>query len=206
MPEAGTSACRSAPTRIRRTSARPRRTSSSRRAPCATTSRGRYRATPRCFSPPADALPSRPFGFLETLMRSLRLVPVFCLSALVAAVATPALALKYAAPEHRLKVDPAILVWKPGEVASEPEEALNLVGADVMDEITLGWVKLFRKAYPKLSVTMEARASGTGGPALTEARAHLAPVGRELLPPEEKAFVDKFGYKPFAIRVATGSV
>jgi phosphate transport system substrate-binding protein len=53
---------------------------------------------------------------------------------------------------------------------------------------------------------MEARASGTGGPALTEARAHLAPVGRELLPPEEKAFVDKFGYKPFAIRVATGSV
>ncbi len=92
-------------------------------------------------------------------MRSLRLVPVLCLSALVAAVATPALALKYAAPEHRLKVDPAILVWKPGEVASEPEEALNLVGADVMDEITLGWVKLFRKAYPKLSVTMEARAS-----------------------------------------------
>jgi phosphate transport system substrate-binding protein len=138
-------------------------------------------------------------------MRSLRLVPVLCLSALVAAVATPALALKYAAPEHRLKVDPTILVWKPGEVASEPEEALNLVGADVMDEITLGWVKLFRKTYPKLSVTMEARASGTGGPALTEGRAHLAPVGRELLPPEEKAFVDKFGYKPLAIRVATGS-
>jgi phosphate transport system substrate-binding protein len=75
-----------------------------------------------------------------------------------------------------------------------------------MDEITLGWVRLFRKAYPRLSVTMEARASGTGGPALTEGRAHLAPVGRELLPPEEKAFVDKFGYKPFAIRVATGSV
>lgn len=120
-------------------------------------------------------------------------------------VATPAFALKYAAPEHQLTVDPAIPSWKPGEVVSEPEEALNLVGADVMDEITLGWVKLFRKAYPKLSVTMEARASGTGGPALVSGTAQLAPVGRELLPAEEKSFVDKFGYKPLAIRVATGS-
>src|SRR5262249_21018429 len=71
--------------------------------------------------------------------------------------------------------------------------------------ITLGWVKMFRKAYPKLSVTMEARASGTGGPALTEGRAHLAPVGRELLPAEHDGFVAKFGYEPFAVRVATGS-
>src|ERR1700738_1459909 len=139
-------------------------------------------------------------------MRLPRLAPALYLSVLVGAAATPAPALKYAAPEHRLKVDPTIPVWMPGEVASEPEEALNLVGADVMDEITLGWVKLFRRAYPKLSVTMEARASGTGGPALTEGRAHLAPVGRELLPPEEKAFVEKFGYKPLAIRVATGSL
>jgi phosphate transport system substrate-binding protein len=80
------------------------------------------------------------------------------------------------------------------------------VGADVMDEMTLGWVKLMRQAYPRLSVTMEARASGTGAPALIAGRAHVAPIGREMLPAEEKAFIDKFGYKPFAIRVATGSV
>jgi phosphate transport system substrate-binding protein len=139
-------------------------------------------------------------------MRSPVIPHLLCFAAVASLVATPAFALKYAAPEHHLSVDPAIPSWKPGEVASEPEEALNLVGADVMDEITLGWVKLFRKAYPKLSVTMEARASGTGGPALTDGRAHLAPVGRELLPAEEKSFVDKFGYKPLAIRVATGSV
>jgi phosphate transport system substrate-binding protein len=137
---------------------------------------------------------------METLMRFLRL------AALIGLIAAPAFALKYAAPEHHLSVDPAIPGWKPGELTIVPEEELHLVGADVMDEITLGWVKIFRKAYPKLSVSMEARASGTGGPALTEARAHLAPVGRELLPPEEKAFVDKFGYKPFAVRAATGSV
>ena len=131
----------------------------------------------------------------------------FHIAAIVAAIAAaPAFALKYAAPEHRLAVDPAIPSWKPAELAVAPEEELNLVGADVMDEITLGWVRLFRKAYPRLSVTMEARASGTGGPALTDGRAELAPVGRELLPAEEKAFVDKFGYKPLAIKVATGSV
>jgi phosphate transport system substrate-binding protein len=129
-----------------------------------------------------------------------------CLAALASFTASPAFALKYAAPEHQLSVDPAIPSWKPGELTVVPEEELHLVGADVMDEITLGWVKVFRKAYPRLSVTMEARASGTGGPALTEGRADLAPVGRELLPPEEKAFVDKFGYKPLAIRVATGSL
>jgi len=128
------------------------------------------------------------------------------LAVLAAVLSAPAFALKHAAPEHNLKADPSLPAWKPGELTIAPEEELNLVGADVMDEITLGWAKAFRKQYPRLSVTMEARASGTGGPALTEGRAHLAPVGRELLPAEEKAFVDKFGYRPFAIKVATGSV
>ena len=121
---------------------------------------------------------------------------------------TPSLswALKYAAPGPRIPVDPSIPAWDPGQVVVEPEEELNLVGADVMDEITLGWIKIFRQQHPRLSVTMEARASGTGGPALTEGRAHMAPVGRELMPAEEEAFVKKFGYKPLAIKVATGSV
>jgi phosphate transport system substrate-binding protein len=118
----------------------------------------------------------------------------------------PAWAVKYAAPGPRIPVDPSIPSWQPSALTVEPEEEFNLVGADTMDEITLGWVKLFRQAYPKLSVTMEARGSGTGGPALTEGIAHAAPVGRELLPAEEEAFVRKFGYRPLAIRVATGSV
>lgn len=120
---------------------------------------------------------------------------------------TPAsFALKYAEIEHHLQVDPTIANWQPGPVASVPEEELSLVGADVMDEITLGWIKLYRKAYPRLSVTMEAKASGAGAPGLISGKGDLAPVGREMLPAEEKAFVAKFGYEPFAIKVATGSV
>jgi phosphate transport system substrate-binding protein len=125
---------------------------------------------------------------------------------IIASLATPALALKYASVQHHLAPDPSIPAWHPGPLQIQPEEEFNLVGADVMDEMTLGWVKLFRQAYPQLSVTMEARASGAGAPALVEGRAHAAPVGRELLPAEEKAFIDKFGYPPLAIRVATGSV
>src|SRR3954465_12379083 len=127
------------------------------------------------------------------------------LATLVLSLAAPAFALKYAAIEHHLKADPAIAEWKPAPVQSVPEEELNIVGADIMDEITLGWAKLFRQAYPRLSVTMEARASGTGVPALTAGIAHLAPVGREALPKEHDDFVKKFGYEPFAIKVATGS-
>lgn len=128
------------------------------------------------------------------------------LLALSLLAATPALAVKHAAPEHNLKADAAIPAWKPGPLEVQPEEEFNLVGADIMDEITLGWAKLMREAYPRLSVTMEARASGTGVPALTEGKAHAAPVGREALPAEHEAFVKKYGYAPFAIKVATGSL
>jgi phosphate transport system substrate-binding protein len=120
--------------------------------------------------------------------------------------ASPAFALKYAAVEHHLKADPAIPAWTPGPLQIQPEEEFNLVGADIMDEITLGWIKLMRQAYPRLSVTMEARSSGSGVPALTNGTAHAAPVGREALPAEHDAFVKKYGYEPFAIRVATGSL
>ncbi len=117
-----------------------------------------------------------------------------------------AFALKHAPVEHQLKADPALPVWTPGKLVTEPEEEFNLVGADIMDEITLGWVKQFRAAYPKLSVTMEARSSGSGVPALTKGIAHAAPVGREAMPAEREEFVKKYGYEPFAIRVATGSL
>lgn len=121
-------------------------------------------------------------------------------------VSEPAAALKYAKREHNLHADARIPKYVPGPLTTVPEEEFNVVGADVMDEMTLGWVKLMRQAYPRLSVTLEARASGSGGPALTNGIAHAAPVGRELLPAEAEAFRKKFGYEATAFRVATGSV
>ena len=62
--------------------------------------------------------------------KALALVGAVCAAALFAAVAPPAFALKFAAVEHHLKVDPATPVWKPAAVQTEPEEELGLVGAD----------------------------------------------------------------------------
>src|SRR5437870_1693540 len=45
-----------------------------------------------------------------------------CAAVLGAALASPALALKYAEPEHNLKVDPATPAWQPGKVPI-PEDA-----------------------------------------------------------------------------------
>ena len=129
-----------------------------------------------------------------------------CAAAICALAAVPAFALKYAAPEHNLRADPSIPAWQPGEVKSEPEEELAIVGADIMDEIVLEWTKLYRKQYPRLSVTLDLRASGTGVPGLTSGKGHLGPVGREAFASEKKPFIDKFGYEPLEIKVATGSV
>ncbi len=134
------------------------------------------------------------------------LVVAATLAALSAMFSAPTFALKYAQPEHNLKVDPSLPNWQPGEVKSEPEEELALVGADIMDEISLGWTKIYRKQYPRLSLTLDLRASGAGAPGLVSGKGHLAPVGREMFPAEVKSFVDKFGYEPTRIRVATGSV
>jgi phosphate transport system substrate-binding protein len=128
------------------------------------------------------------------------------LAALSSLFAVPGFALKYAAPEHNLSVDPSIPSWKPGEVKSEPEEELTIVGADIMDEIVLGWTKIYRKQYPRLSLTLDLRASGAGGPGLASGKGMLAPVGREMFPAEKKLFTDKYGYEPLEIKVATGSV
>ncbi|MGH8277215.1 MAG: hypothetical protein ACRETH_11030, partial [Steroidobacteraceae bacterium] len=107
---------------------------------------------------------------MPALLRTL-LPRGLCVVAGLVLATGPASALKYAPVQHHLAVDPSIPAWRPAELNIRPEEEFHLVGADVMDEITLGWVKLFRRAYPKLSVTMEARASGSGAPALVDGRA-----------------------------------
>ena len=135
---------------------------------------------------------------------------IVCAALVAAALISPtALALKHAEPEHNLNVDPTTPAWQPGKVPI-PEDAkeveLNIVGSDTMDELVVGWAKLYRKQYREISVTEDLRASGAGSPGLASGKGDLAPVAREMFPSEIKAFVDKFGYEPTPIKVASGSV
>ena len=82
---------------------------------------------------------------------------------------------------------------------------LQSIGADTMETLMKYWIEDFQKLYPDVKFDMEAKASGTAGPALSNGKADLGPVAREMLPAEEQEFEKKFGYKPFAVRVAGGS-
>jgi phosphate transport system substrate-binding protein len=82
---------------------------------------------------------------------------------------------------------------------------LQSVGADTMEALMKYWIEDFQKLYPNVKIDMEAKASGTAGPALTNGTADLGPVARETLPAEVQEFEKKFGYKPYAVRVAGGS-
>ena len=82
---------------------------------------------------------------------------------------------------------------------------LQSIGADTMETLMKYWIEDFQQIYPNVKIDMEAKASGTAGPALTEGKADLGPVAREMLPAEDEQFEKKFGYKATAIRVAGGS-
>ena len=67
------------------------------------------------------------------------------------------------------------------------EVELNIVGSDTMDELVIGWTKLYRKQYPVISVTEDLRASGAGSPGLVSGKGDFSSfisIGRGGTEPE----------------------
>ncbi len=102
----------------------------------------------------------------------------------------------------RANLDPALESYKP---SMKVEGEIRSIGADTMEDLTKFWIEGFTKSHPRAKFTMEAKASGTAVPGLTDGKADVGPCAREVLPPELGPFEKKFGYKPFAVRVASGS-
>jgi phosphate transport system substrate-binding protein len=100
------------------------------------------------------------------------------------------------------RLDPALASYQP---ATTVKGEIRSVGADTMEELTKLWIAGFSKVQPGATFTMDAKASGTAVPALTDGKADIGPCAREVLPPELVPFQKKFGYEPFAVRVASGS-
>jgi phosphate transport system substrate-binding protein len=97
------------------------------------------------------------------------------------------------------RLDPALASYQP---ATTVKGEIRSVGADTMEELTKLWIAGFSKVQPGATFT---KASGTAVPALTDGKADIGPCAREVLPPELGPFQKKFGYEPFAVRVASGS-
>lgn len=100
------------------------------------------------------------------------------------------------------KASPHLPVYKKG---GDISGTIRSVGADTMEDLMKLWIDDFRKIYPNVNFDMQAKASGTAAPALTDGSADIGPVAREMLPNEVTPFQQKYGYEPFAIRVAGGS-
>ena len=74
------------------------------------------------------------------------------------------------------KADTGFPEYKPsGELTGR----LRSVGADTIEALMKMWIDDFNKLYPGIHFTMEAKASGTAGPALTDGSADLGPVAPE---------------------------
>lgn len=99
-------------------------------------------------------------------------------------------------------VDSSIPSYKP---IKELSGTLTSVGTDTMETVMKMWVEGFTKLYPQVTINMEAKGSMTAEPALTEGRAQLAPLSRELMPDEVARFKKKYGYEPLVVKVALGS-
>jgi phosphate transport system substrate-binding protein len=128
-----------------------------------------------------------------------------CLTAIIAG--TSALVAQHAIKGEfqenlHAKIDPSLVSYKP---ATTVKGEVRSVGADTMEELTKLWIAGFTKVQPGATFTMEAKASGTAVPALTDGKADIGPCAREVLPPELGPFQKKFGYDPFPVRVASGS-
>src|SRR5262249_5037315 len=102
----------------------------------------------------------------------------------------------------RATLDPSLERYTPSMTV---KGEIRSVGADTMEELTKLWIAGCTKVQPGATFSMEAKASGTAVPALTDGKADLGPCAREVLPPELGPFQKKFGYDPFAVRVASGS-
>jgi len=100
------------------------------------------------------------------------------------------------------KASPSLPFYKKADPISG---TIRSVGADTMEDLMKLWIADFKSIYPDVNFEMQAKASGTAAPALTDGSADIGPVAREILPNEAAPFQQKFGYEPFAVRVAGGS-
>ncbi len=79
---------------------------------------------------------------------------------------------------------------------------LNSVGSDTLNNLMTLWAEGFQKMYPNVKIQIEGKGSSTAPPALIEEIARLSPMSRAMKSKEIDMFEKKFGYKPFAIKVA----
>ncbi|TXS95600.1 phosphate ABC transporter substrate-binding protein PstS family protein [Parahaliea maris] len=110
-----------------------------------------------------------------------------------------ALGLALAAPLAAAGVDQAL---KDYQVASGVSGKLSSIGSDTLANLMTLWAEEFKRAYPNVTIQIQAAGSSTAPPALTEGTANLGPMSRKMKDKEIEAFESRYGYKPTAVPLA----
>ncbi|MEK7467005.1 MAG: phosphate ABC transporter substrate-binding protein [Planctomycetota bacterium] len=79
---------------------------------------------------------------------------------------------------------------------------INIIGSDSCANLDTLWGEGFKKVYPEVNVTVEAKGSATAPPALASRTANVGPMSRAMKPEEMDTVASKWGYKPTGVNVA----
>lgn len=79
---------------------------------------------------------------------------------------------------------------------------LTSIGSDSLNNMMTLWAESFQAHYPNVNVQVQGAGSSTAPPALTEGTSNLGPMSRAMKQTEIRAFEERHGYPPTAVRVA----
>lgn len=96
-------------------------------------------------------------------------------------------------------IDPRLPAYQP---IDKVEGVIKSVGADALNHLMTLWAEQMLALYPGLQVEIEGNGTSTAPPAMIAGRSNFAPRSRPWSDVEVKAFKDKYGYEPTALRVA----
>lgn len=115
----------------------------------------------------------------------------------VAAVAAVASALLASPAFAQVKIDPALIAYRPVEGVSGN---IKSVGSDTMNNLMTLWAEGFKKHYPNVQIEIEGKGSSTAPAALISGTATFGPMSRAMKDKEIDEFEKKYGYKPTLLR------
>lgn len=83
---------------------------------------------------------------------------------------------------------------------------LTSVGSDTLGGLMTLWAEDFSRLYPGVNVQVQAAGSSTAPTALAAGAAQIGAMSRPMQATERQLFIDRFGYPPLAIPVATDAL
>ncbi|OON38047.1 phosphate ABC transporter substrate-binding protein [Izhakiella australiensis] len=101
-----------------------------------------------------------------------------------------------------------LLLLSAGAVAAEQPLVGNLtsVGSDTLGGLMSLWAENFNRQHPGVNVQVQAAGSSTAPTALAAGAAQIGAMSRPMQASERQLFIDRFGYAPLAIPVATDAL